>query len=194
MSDEPNTVSEYDGIEEYDNSLPNWWLGTLWTTGLFGMGYWAYYHTFGVGESTAEAFEAQIVAAREAEAARPKAVVSEETLGRATENPDKVAAGKESYALYCAACHGPGGGGLTGPNLTDDAWLYGGGLSDIYAIVKDGSAAKGMPAWGPILGEKVVGELVAFLGSIRDTHVAGREAQGVPRGEKVLNPADAGAP
>jgi cytochrome c oxidase cbb3-type subunit 3 len=79
------------------------------------------------------------------------------------QTPAIVAQGKAVFGKTCAPCHGADGRGGVGPNLTDGDWLHGGTPSDIYKSVDEGIAAKGMPAWGPQLGEVVVEYAVAFV-------------------------------
>lgn len=175
-------LHEYDGIEEADNALPTWWLITFYGAIVFGIGYWFVYHEYEMLPGTPEAYAsamAERAGAGEAD---------EATLVLLATNPDTVAQGQETFAGTCAACHGDQGQGQIGPNLTDSAWLHGGSAMDIYRSVKDGISADdarltgsaGMPPWGPSLGERPVQAVVAYLLSIRDTNVAGREAEGEP--------------
>lgn len=79
-------------------------------------------------------------------------LVSDEALLKASKDTAAIAAGKDKYTSTCASCHGPDGGGLIGPNLTDAHWLNGDGKPmSIYKVIKEGVTAKGMPAWGPVL-------------------------------------------
>jgi cytochrome c oxidase cbb3-type subunit 3 len=84
-----------------------------------------------------------------------------------------VTSGKDIFAAACAPCHGADGGGRIGPNLTDAYWLHGGSPESIQRSVHDGWVDKGMPAWGPSLGEYRVREVAAYVVSLRGTNVAG---------------------
>ena len=166
-------LHEYDGIEEADNVLPNWWLGILYGTIAFGIVYWFVYHEYGMAPTQNE-----IHAAHEAKLAEERAKVDLAALAGLADDPAAVAAGAESFKANCIACHGTRGEGTIGPNLTDRFWIHGGGAGDIHRLITDGVAAKGMPSWGAILGPQKVKELTAFVLSLRNTQVKGKEAQG----------------
>jgi len=175
-------VHEYDGIEEADNALPRWWLLTFYGSIVFGVFYWFAFHEFEVFDLQRDAYATEM-------AERAQGAEADETvLATLAASDDAVAEGRETFASTCAACHGDRGQGQIGPNLTDAAWLHGGGAMDIYRSVREGISADdarlegsaGMPAWGPPLGERTVRSLVAYLLSIRDTNVDGRAAEGEP--------------
>lgn len=178
MSDEGRVHHVYDGIEEQDNRLPNWWLGILWGTLLFGVGYWLYYPVTGLGPDQRTEF-AQDQAALEAklQALKPS---PEAMLAALEKDPALVAEGRALFGQTCATCHGAQAQGNIGPNLTDGFWLNGGRPQDILRVVAEGSVTKGMPAWERTLGPQKVQQLVAYVLSIRNTHVAGKPPQGEP--------------
>ncbi|MBS0658954.1 MAG: c-type cytochrome [Verrucomicrobia bacterium] len=96
-------------------------------------------------------------------------------------DPAQVAKGKELFAKTCTPCHGANGGGLVGPNLTDGAWLHGKGPERVRVAIRDGFPDKGMPTWRTMLSPEQIEALVAFVGSIVDTHVPdGKAPQGTP--------------
>lgn len=175
-------IHEYDGIEEADNRLPRWWLLTFYGTIAFAIGYWFYYHEYAVGPTTSEIFAAEM-AARTADAE-----VDETILTTLAQDASTVAAGRETFATTCAACHGASAEGAIGPNLTDDRWLHGGSAMDIYASIRGGipadrariAGSAGMPEWGAQLGERRVRAVTAYLLSIRGTNVPGRPPEGEP--------------
>jgi len=165
----------YDDIEEADNNLPAWWLLTFYGAVAFGLVYWFYYHEYGIGQLQPEKYEAAVAAA-EAE----KSIVTDESLNALALDEAAVAAGSEIFVAQCVVCHdtkAQGRQGL-GPNLTDKYWIHGGAPTDIHATMTNGVAAKGMPAWTPILGEQGVNEVAAYLLTIRDTEVEGLPPQG----------------
>src|SRR5690606_13156685 len=101
-------------------------------------------------------------------------------------DPEALAAGREVFAQFCFACHGPDGGGsmmganLPGPNLTDNAWIYGGGGVQILGTIARGTA-NGMPPWGPVLGPTRTKQVAAFVTTLRGTEVpGGKPPQGEP--------------
>jgi cytochrome c oxidase cbb3-type subunit 3 len=131
-------ADECDGIEEYDNRLPAWWLGLFYLGIISGVSYTIHYH-FIAHRSQAGAYNAEIVT----EAA--------------------VSAGRDIYASNCVGCHGAAMEGGIGPNLTDAEWIHGGELTQIHETVSSGIPEKGMLAWGPILGPQKVAQVAVFV-------------------------------
>lgn len=178
-------IHEYDGILEYDNRLPNWWLYTLFGSIVFAALYFAYYHQLGIGKTPLGEYTAEVAAQKEREAAKSAEMqpVSQELLLELSRDNAVVETGKQTFGQMCAACHGPTGGGVIGPNLTDEYWIHGSAPEKIYGVVRDGVLAKGMPAWGASLGEEKVRATVAYIVTLRNTKVAGGKA---PEGEQEL--------
>ncbi len=173
---------QFDGIEEFDNHLPNWWLWTFYGACIFSLFYWLYYHGLGLGPTSREYYEQEMAAAA---AAKVSIEVTEESLLSLSTDTAGIQAGRQVFEQNCVACHGPDGGGtlggapLPGPNLTDSAWIHGSGPLQIHATITNGVVEKGMLAWGPILGPTKVQQVAAYVMTIRDTNVAGgREPQG----------------
>jgi cytochrome c oxidase cbb3-type subunit III len=175
---EDRVVHEYDGIEEYDNHLPNWWLVTLFGAIVFAIGYWFHYSVLHTGASLAESYEASMAVDRAAAAARARraGAMTDESLLALANDPATVRVGRGVYASNCVACHAATGGGGIGPNLTDNAWIHGGRPTDLLRTVNEGVLAKGMPAWGPQLGLDRVQSAVAYVLTLRNTNVAGGKA------------------
>ena len=170
---------EYDGIREYDNPLPRWWVwifaGSFW----FSLAYFFHYHVSHNGQSVSAAYEADMAAAREVEAKASLAQpVSEESLGKLTADAALMSDAQSLFGLRCAPCHGDRAQGLIGPNLTDSAWLHGGRLVDIFAVIDQGVLAKGMPAWSRQLSPIEVRKLAAFVGTQRGKNVPGKAPEG----------------
>ena len=168
-----------DGIEEYDNHLPNWWLLTFFGAVVFGMGYWFYFQVFQVGEASQAQWRREVaeIAAKSGQ----NIPVTSQQLVDLSKDPAVLAEGKALFTSTCIACHGPAGGGVVGPNLTDEYWLHGGAPDQIYASVRDGVAIKGMPAWGPQLGVTRVQAVTAYVLTLRNTNVPGGKP---PQGDK----------
>ena len=175
---EDRVVHTYDGIEEYDNHLPNWWLVTLYGAMVFALVYWFHYQVLHTGPSLAQSYEASVAADRRATAdrARRAGAMTDEALVSLSRDPATVQAGRGVFAQSCVACHAANGGGGIGPNLTDGAWLHGSRPTQILATVNEGVLAKGMPAWGPQLGLDRVQSVVAYVMTLRDTNVPGGKA------------------
>ena len=165
----------YDGIEEADNNLPTWWLLTFYGAVVFGLIYWFYYHEYAIGQLQPQKY-AEAVAAAEAE----RSIVTDESLDALALDESAVTAGSQIFATQCMACHDSKAQGRVGlgPNLTDKYWIHGGAPTSIHATITNGIAAKGMPAWAPILGEEGVRQVVAYLLTLRNTEVPGVEPQG----------------
>ncbi len=170
---------EYDGIQEYDNALPNWWLATFYLAILFSIGYWSWYHIYEKGASPAQ-LHAEAVAAdlasRPVEVATPPPT-AEEILA-ASKDPEVVAAGQQIFTVNCVACHGAHAEGKIGPNLTDAYWIHGGTPEDVYKVVTEGVVAKGMVPWKDALGPTRIRQVVAYMWTLRNTNVAGKAPEG----------------
>ena len=158
----------FDGIQEFNKRLPNWWLFTLYATIVFWVGYWGYYQWFRVGPTGPQAVERAMA---EIEARKLAAVASltldDHGLWDMSRNPVFVDAGHATFSSICVACHkesmrGVDEGGI-GANLTRQVWIHGGNPTQILATVTNGVPLKGMPTWGPVLGQKKIAEVVAYV-------------------------------
>jgi cytochrome c oxidase cbb3-type subunit 3 len=113
--------------------------------------------------------------------------VTDESLNALAGDEIAVAAGKQIFTTQCSACHDQGQGRIgLGSNLTDEYWVHGGAPTDIHAIVTKGIAEKGMPPWAPILGEQGVNQVVAYVLTMRNTHLEGGKP--VEDNAKIWNP------
>lgn len=162
---------DYDGIEEYDNPLPGWWTWIFVATIVFSVGYWGYYQ-IGPGPTIIAQYEDEMRAAAERQAAAtPAPAAGDETELRALmKDRAAMAAAKETFATRCAACHGPEGQGIIGPNLTDDYWLHGGTLADIRRTITEGVPDKGMVPWKDALKPDELNRVAAYVASLRGSH------------------------
>jgi cytochrome c oxidase cbb3-type subunit 3 len=152
----------FDGIAEYDRRLPNWWLMTLYGGIVFAIIYWmATQHFNRSTDETRLAAEMQRIEAEKI--ASSATALDAATLWKMSRNPVFVDAGRATYQSTCASCHGPALSGGIGPSLADSTWIHGGAPAEVLKTVSDGVLAKGMPAWGPVLGGKKVSEIVAFI-------------------------------
>lgn len=176
--DEDRVVHAYDGIEEYDNHLPNWWLVTLYGAMVFALVYWFHYQVLHTGPSLAQSYETSVAADRRAAAdrARRAGAMTDESLVALSRDPATVQAGRGVFAQSCVACHAANGGGGIGPNLTDSAWLHGNRPTQMLTTVNEGVLTRGMPAWGPQLGLDRVQAVTAYVMTLRDTNVPGGKA------------------
>jgi cytochrome c oxidase cbb3-type subunit 3 len=172
----------FDGIQEFDNRLPNWWLWTFYTACLFSIGYWIWFHTLNVGLLPDAAYvKEQQVAGRKLEEAMARQTIDEAALAKMSANPALVDAGREIFRnpSYCAQCHGPEGNGIVGglhgagPNLTDNFWIGGGSAMDVYTTIVNGRPEKGMQSWKD-KGPTFVNRVTAYVLSLRNTNVQGK--------------------
>ncbi len=167
-SDDALRPHSYDGIQEYDKRLPNWWLLTFYGAIAFSIVYWFFYFQAGMAANDGERVTAEI-ARLEAVKMANATQLDNPTLWRASQNPVFTSAGREIFMANCATCHLASLRGkdesptAVGPNLTDTRWIHGGTPTEVYHTVTEGVLAKGMPAWGPQLGQKRVIEAVAYV-------------------------------
>lgn len=155
---------EYDGIKEYDNPMPRWWLATFWVTIIFSILYILNVPVIGIGKGRLADYEADMAqAAILAAKNNPLAGITADRLVTASTDPAQRALGAATFGTMCASCHLADGGGQIGPNLTDRYWLHGNRPLEIFKTVAEGIAAKGMPPWGKILKPD---QLVAVAGYV----------------------------
>ena len=173
----------YDGIHEYDNPLPGWWSAIFWLTIVFAAGYWVWFHVGGWGSTVDENYREKLAIyndkkeLREAADARD---ISEDLLARNAQDPAILAKGKEVFAIRCASCHTEDGRGLIGPNLTDGYQMHGTTRMDILKTVRGGVPGTAMLAWSEQMPAQEVIAVTAFVITLRNTNIAGKEPQGAP--------------
>lgn len=171
---------DYDGIRELDNKLPPWWLYGFYLTIIFGLIYLWRFEVTHTAPSTKEEYQ---IAMNEA------AAQQEEFLKKSANKVDEntvvmldakgIAAGQASFIASCAACHGKLGEGGVGPNLTDDYWIHGGKINDIFKTIKYGYPEKGMRSWKDDFSPVKIAEMASFIKSIHGSNPPnGKEKQG----------------
>jgi cytochrome c oxidase cbb3-type subunit 3 len=181
----------FDGIRELDNHLPPWWKGLFYGCIIWGIGYLIVYHVTDSLPLSVDEYQAELTTADEKakalRASRPAEVIDENTL-MYTADPDLIAKGKTVFvANNCGSCHRADGGGNTiGPNLTDDYWLHGGRIKNIYSTVNSGVVEKGMPAWGKVMNAADVRNVAFYIMSLQGSNPVDGKA---PQGE-LYKPAD----
>jgi len=173
---------EYDGIQELDNPIPAWFMYLFYGTIIFAACYLLTYHVFGLGQLQYDEYKTEMVQADIAKKeylSKAANMVDENTV-KLTTDANVIAAGQAIFTLRCAPCHGDHAQGNVGPNLTDDYWLHGSKISDLFKTIKYGVLAKGMPTWEKQLSPKQIADVANFVKSIHNTHPAGAKApQGV---------------
>lgn len=181
-----------DGIQEYDNPLPDWFVTLFYGCIVFAAlhlayncGYtWALTKAGGTTPNLSASGADYLAAVNREEksesASHPKEVSGAELL-EFLKSPTSISGGEAVFKANCLACHGAEGQGVVGPNLTDAYWLHGGSPDSIMASISHGYPDKGMPAWKPVLGDSKVKLAAAFVMSLKGRTVANPKA---PQGEK----------
>lgn len=175
-------AEEADGIEEYDNALPTWWLGLFVGCVIWAAFYAVDYH-FGRKRSQIGDYKDEMAAA---------ALTWKEPDVKAwapTGNP-LVDAGHDVYMTNCVGCHAANATSGVGPNLTDATWIHGGTLAAITRTVTEGVPAKGMLTWGPILGPEKVAQVSAYVHALGGGEGPGPSAPPSVTADPAATPAD----
>jgi len=184
---------DYDGIQELDNALPPWWKYGFYITIVVAFVYLLNFHVLGNGKNPSEEYVAEMEQARiqkEAFDANNKDKVDESNVPMA--DAAGLAKAKAIFAEpgKCNSCHGALGQGVSGPNLTDDFWIHGGSLNEIYKSIKNGYPDKGMTNWSAVYTPKEISFLASYVKSLRGTKPAGAlPPQGVLYTETAAAPA-----
>jgi len=181
--DEVISGHKYDGIREYDNPMPGWWVWIFVATFVFSVIYVLGIEVFDFVDTYEDDLaqsQAELAEIREAYAASGPAFETDpRALMRYASDSEMAAAGVEVYMTNCASCHGNEGQGLIGPNLTDDYWIHGSSNEAIWEILAVGVPEMGMPPWEAVLSPQERAELLAYIRSVDDTDPPGaKEPQG----------------
>jgi cytochrome c oxidase cbb3-type subunit 3 len=170
---------EYDGIREFDNPSPGWLLWLFYATIVFSVLYVLYYG-FNRGPSIQTAYLQESAELEKQWQAyylkNPIVAPSTDELVSAARDTTQLAAGKAQFQTTCTPCHGASGQGLIGPNLTDNRWLNGGKMTQIYNTVVKGVPGKGMPPWGRALSPDKLKATVAYVRTLQGTNPPGAKA------------------
>lgn len=175
---------EYDGIKELNNGVPAWFNTLFYATIIIGAIYLIYYHG-GYGQLQDEEYTTEMAKADEekkAYLAKAANAIDENSV-----KEDKTAAviseGKNIFTSNCVACHGDKAQGTVGPNLTDDFWLHGGGIHNVFKTIKYGVVEKGMISWEKTLTPKQISAVANYILSLKGTNPPNAKA---PQGEKYV--------
>lgn len=172
---------EYDGIRELNNKIPPWFNAILYGTVIWAVAYMIHYHVIGSGNVQEEEYAEEVrIAAMQREALASSGALIDENTVTVTEDAAELEKGKEVFMKHCAACHGPQGQGLVGPNFTDDYWIHGNDIKDLFKVIKYGVAAKGMPTWEAQLSPKDMQNVASYILTLRGTNPPNPKA---PEGE-----------
>ena len=170
----------YDGIQEYDNPLPRWWLATFAGTVIFSIIYLFNVGPVGNGKGRIADYEADMAAFATAHPASTGNDVSADRLLALVTNRSALEEGKKTFDASCSACHRLDAGGLIGPNLTDNYWLHGGAITEVYKTITVGVLDKGMPPWGKMMQPGQIQAVAAYVASLKGSNPKNPKApQGV---------------
>lgn len=185
LEEEKDLIMEhkFDGIAELDNPTPPWFMWLFYGTIVFGVAYILNYHVFEWGLLQDQEY---VVEVQEAEAAKVEYLANaanliDESSVTVSSEPAVISAGMALFNTNCVACHGDKGQGTVGPNLTDEYWLHGGSVNDVFKTIKYGIPEKGMISWEKQLTPKQISEVSNYILSLKGTNPPGAKE---PQGEK----------
>lgn len=162
----------FDGISELDNSLPPWWLGLMYGSMVFAVVYMYQYHWSDTEWSSTLEYAEEMKIGEEIKANylfKMGNKINENNVVLLTDEPSLNEA-KGIYSFNCVACHGAEGQGGVGPNLTDEYWIHGGDLRDIFLVIKNGVPEKGMVAWKNQLRPVNIQQLASYIMTLKGTN------------------------
>ncbi|MFT3904043.1 MAG: cbb3-type cytochrome c oxidase N-terminal domain-containing protein [Niabella sp.] len=170
----------YDGIHELDNATPPWFTVAFIASIIFGLGYLWRYH---VAESAPDQYQEYENSVTEAKMKLEAYMKSQGDQVDETNvvmlGASDIDAGKTLFAANCSVCHGDKGQGGVGPNLTDDYWLHGGKINDIFKTIKLGVVEKGMQSWKDVFSGNQIAQLSSYIKTLHGTNPpGGKEPQG----------------
>ena len=161
----------YDGITELDNFMPPWLQYVFFLSIGFGIVYFINYSVLGWGKTQMEEYEEELfIAAAQAEERKLSEVSTiDETNVQYDRTTESLAEGKSVFDNNCVACHASDGGGGVGPNLTDEYWIHGGSINDVFAVVKYGVPEKGMIPWQDQLSPEQIQYVSSYILTLTGT-------------------------
>jgi cytochrome c oxidase cbb3-type subunit III len=171
---EDKVLHDIDGIREYDNPMPGWLMAIWWGSLIFSAAYLIFFAlSFGEGSMEAEyrgETQTSLASVQAYFDANPLVPPSAAEMLAGAANPTALQLGAGRFAKSCAPCHGEKAQGLIGPNLTDDRWIHGGRVEQIFQTVAKGWPAKGMPPWGRALKPAEISALVSYIRSLQGSN------------------------
>lgn len=167
------TEHDYDGIQELDNDLPPWWKYGFYLTILVAIIY-TWYYNFAGGPTQLDEYRVEVQKGEEEKAAylaKSANNVDENTVTMVTNAAD-ISNAQATFQTICSACHAKDGGGGVGPNLTDDYWIHGGNIKDVFKSIKYGWPDKGMKSWKDDFSPKQIAALASYVKSLHGSKPA----------------------
>lgn len=172
---------DYDGIKELDNALPPWWKYGFYITIVVAVFYILKFEVWKTGQDQIQEYTTEMAEAKlqtEAYLAEMKENVDEKSV--VMSDAAGITAGKALFAKTCVACHMSNGEGGVGPNLTDDYWIHGGSINDVFKTIKYGYPDKGMQAWSSTYSPVQIQQLSSYIKSLKGTNPPNAKA---PQGD-----------
>ena len=163
---------EADGIRELDNKLPRWWVWLFCLTIGFAGWYLVYYHVLGSGSMMAVEYQEEMKIGNAIKGASMAKFESGIDALEPSKDPYVISQGQQTFANLCAPCHRADGGGLVGPNLTDDYWIHGPNFADNVKTIWNGVPEKGMITWKGVLKPDQVLAVASYIYTLRGTNPA----------------------
>ncbi|MBT8196205.1 MAG: c-type cytochrome [Bacteroidia bacterium] len=182
---------EYDGIRELDNNLPPWWKWMFYISIVFAVVYMLHYHVFKTGDLSIAEYhkEMRVAEANVMAYLKDKALNVDEFSVVTVDTESKLANGKKVWTKNCVVCHGAEGQGGTGPNMTDEYWVHGGDIKDLFKTIKYGVPEKGMQVWNGVLTPVEMQNVASYILTFQGTNPEGqKEKEGelyVPKVEEA---------
>jgi cytochrome c oxidase cbb3-type subunit III len=169
---------DYDGIKELDNNLPPWWKWGFYISIVYAVVYLFLAHVVKVVPMSDQEYENEMAAAEVAlENYRATATnLVDETNVFVVEEEGRLMNGKKLFDANCVACHAADGGGIVGPNLTDEYWIHGGSIKDVFSVIKNGVIEKGMIPWKTQMKPAEMQDVASYVLSLVGTTPANPKA------------------
>ena len=188
---------DFDGIRELDNRLPPWWVNMFILTVIWAVGYMYYYHWGGDGPSSSEEYKTEMEQAKKQRAVALAGMANavDESNVTVVTDPAALGEGELIFKSTCAACHGQKGEGLVGPNLTDEYWIHGGGIKNVFKTITYGVPDKGMISWKSQLAPSDIRKVGSYILTLKGTNPPNPKApQGTIWTEEAAAPVDSTPP
>jgi len=160
---------EADGIRELDNKLPRWWVWLFYLTTIFAVIYLMYYHVFGAGDLMSTEYAKEMRLGEALKSASMSKFEQNLAALEPSKDPQVLESGKGTFLKLCAPCHRVDGGGLVGPNLTDDYWIHGSNFVDNVKIIWTGVPTKGMITWKGVIKPNEISAVASYIYTLRGT-------------------------
>lgn len=173
--DELMADHEYDGIKELNNPMPKWWLWLFYLSIVFAAVYMLRYHVLKTGDSQAHEYAKEMALAAKNTKSTATKTIEEKDIELLSDQVS-LEAGKVIFNKLCSVCHLMNGEGLVGPNLTDEYWIHGGSMNDIYKIIVDGNPSKGMISWKSQLTHEKIQEVASYIYMLEGTNPPNQKA------------------